>query len=52
MEVNPAGTGGKRYDLPWEVSVLVCLGQTTDAATLREGRREVSRGHSSLPWGR
>jgi len=46
------GTGGRRHDLPWEVSALVCLLRTTDAVTLREERREVSRGHSRLPWGR
>jgi hypothetical protein len=33
MEVDPAGTGGKVHDLPWEVSALVCLGQTTNAVT-------------------
>ena len=51
MEVDPAGTGGRRRDLPWEISAFVCLGQTTNAVTRWEGRREVSRGHSSLPWG-
>jgi hypothetical protein len=45
--VNPAGTEGKRHDLPWEVSVSVWVSQTTVLATGREGHREVSRGHSS-----
>jgi hypothetical protein len=45
--VNPAGTEGKRHDLPWEISGPVWASQTTKLATVREGRREVSRGHSS-----
>ena len=46
MEVNPAGTEGKGHDLPWEISGPVWTSQTTELVTEREGRREVSRGHS------
>jgi hypothetical protein len=45
--VNPAGTEGKRHDLPWEISTPVWTNQTTATATEREGCREVSRGRSS-----
>ena len=47
MGVNPAGTEGKRHDLPWEISASVWTNQTTATATAQEGYREVSRGHSS-----
>ena len=47
VEVNLAGTEGKRHGLPWEVSTSVWTSQTTATATVREGCREVSRGHSS-----
>jgi hypothetical protein len=47
MVVNPAGAEGERHDLPWEISESVWTSQTTATATKWEGRREVSRGHSS-----
>jgi len=54
--VNPARAGGKSHVLPWEISLPVVAKTTTAAATLREGRGEVSRGHSrhldSMPKGR
>ena len=47
VEVNLAGTEGKRHGLPREVSTSVWTSQTTATATVWEGCREVSRGHSS-----
>src|SRR5688500_16805849 len=45
--VDPAGPGRRSRVLPWEVSSPVRAIRTTGPETAREGRGEVSRGHST-----
>jgi RNA-directed DNA polymerase len=46
-QVDPAGTEGRKHDLPREICCSVRTTRTTDLATGREGTAEVSRGRSS-----
>lgn len=46
-KVNPAGPGRRSRVLPWEISTSVRAIRTTGPATVRDGRGEVSRGHST-----